>query len=274
LNHTEQKKDISIPIKMSKASGSPWFTVLIDLVNQVQVMISASWNLSFTLMSNISQLERLKEVVEKFNMIVLNPTHQLIESMGSEVVLYVDETNRKVYIDTAFKDRACGLIDFGGHLSLSVHANSMLYTLKREDTICNGMSTFGMLKSTDDIDHPVDDCVFINGSATKMTVKYVKSVPFTYDATIGVILSSFDSSGNHVKFCIRNTQEFIETSSLVESWMSSGMYNGRDAQFTTVYTLFDLLDDRQRTIDVYINNITVTRSTAVDADGEVKSDDA
>jgi hypothetical protein len=70
----------------------PWYRVLSDFSRQLQAFTSAMWTISFALVTNLTKLDGLKDVLEEFNKITLNPIFPLLCTVKSDI--FVDDSEK------------------------------------------------------------------------------------------------------------------------------------------------------------------------------------
>jgi hypothetical protein len=247
----------------SPTATSNWFVILVAFAQQVQLMIGSAWSMSFMFMSNVGQLERLKEVIEQFNQIVLDPTHNLIQTMGSDVTLYVDTKNNRAFMDSGLNGMSHSVksTELSGQVRMSLIRTSKRYSLTREKHEYNGMYVFAI--GDEEVSECETDQVLINGKASSIQVESVHLGTFTHNANHGTVIASYDTGGTAcIKLSALTKDTFDRNISIVNTWQQQLISKDPNLVFIRHLRSFVLEDDRQKTIRVCVDQNVATKDIA------------
>lgn len=247
----------------SPTATSNWFVILVAFAQQVQLMIGSAWSMSFMFMSNVGQLERLKEVIEQFNQIVLDPTHNLIQTMGSDVTLYVDTKNNRAFMDSGLNGMSHSVksTELSSQVRMSLIRTSKRYSLTREKHEYNGMYVFAI--GDEEVSECETDQVLINGKASSIQVESVHLGTFTHNANHGTVIASYDTGGTAcIKLSALTKDTFDRNISIVNTWQQQLISKDPNLVFIRHLRSFVLEDDRQKTIRVCVDQNVATKDIA------------
>ena len=251
-----QQSSTKVGVRLESTNTS-WIDTLVCFSQQLQLLISSSWNMSFYIMSvlsNVDQLERIREVVDQFNGIVLDPTHNLIQTLGDNVTMYVDTTNNRAYMDCGISGTCIGSeFELTDQVRLSLMYGQTRYTLVKERHECNGMYVFVMhtpSACSDDMEQ-----VLINGTVSRIRLESVRNMDqFGYTSDLGVSVSSYDTAGNYIKLSARSEIEYSRNVQFITDWQAQIVLNGSLVPFITRLSAFSLEDMSKKTKFVYISS--------------------
>jgi hypothetical protein len=162
-----------------------WLTVLSEFSNQLQVMVWGMWTVSFTLMTNLTKLDRVKDVLEQFNKISLDPTGTLLQNM--DINLFIDDTDDsaglKAYVEkeeiTRMGGALMGAPSFGDGFTLSVVYANREYTMQRGESDLNEFYSFSTIQTpTTTLATSVEDHVLVNGTRSRIKTRLMTAITF------------------------------------------------------------------------------------------------
>lgn len=184
---------------VAPASTRSWVSIVTDFTCQLQLAISGFWYISFAMLTNLNKIDSLKEVLETFNKISLNPTEMIVRSIVSTLFMDVDEL--KAYVsEPALMSVGSSLTGqcFGDGLELSVVYQNRRYALSRSVGGSAGLSVFNVVVGSV-VSEP--DSVTIAGfKATSVTVASLESQTLLNVCSIETAcdLWSFSSDGSRI----------------------------------------------------------------------------
>ena len=265
-------------------SNRSWISVLSDFTNQLQLVIYGCWTISFAMVSNLTKLDTLKDVLEQFNKIALNPTGTLILNMEADI--FVDDSNGL----TAYVEKDA-IIRLGGSLMGSVFSDNfemtLIYNNNEYELTAKATSEMkeyyqfsSVLLSTSNRQNRV----LIDGKLGKLRVQTMQSMTFedTYDRVLskGFAMWSTSRDGEYIStnsnrvsktkgLSIEQHVEFMASSNSEETKVNTFV----QFQGTLVKILAPVNLSGYIGVRAHIRNTVLSQETAVvdgdDADGDV-----
>jgi hypothetical protein len=81
---------------ISESNNRPWSIVISDFAAQLQLFVSGMWDISFSLVTSATRIESLKDIIDQFNAITLDPIVPMM--LWAESTLYIDVPGNMAYV--------------------------------------------------------------------------------------------------------------------------------------------------------------------------------
>ena len=218
----------------------PWYQVLSEFSTQVQMLVGGMWTISFAVMKNLTKLDQLKDVLEQFNKITLDPMRPLLCTVTADI--FVDDESDDVIAYLPKHD----IVQMGGNLvgplvddiGMSLILNGMEYKLSFRPS---NMQDFYVFESTYQATSTRSDRVLVNGKDSRLRVRHMETMQskdiydHIDDVKFTTLWSSVDT-GEYVSTRFRKSSVSMFRS--IERHIQFVMYNAQRNVLGTSFVVF------------------------------------